>query len=370
MCAIKIGKSTVFTLKEEYLCRKRWPMLTYMRTEWELAMIYVGQKRLLAYPLAASLFFPVIKLLIQTVAQNRFQELLRQNETRISGTVKVKKKISKHQYETLEARNMLTGITIEKIIGLSTLLIDGSNANDIAEVRIASNGHVEATLNGQTTQFSSDEFERIRFLGRSGDDSFTNHTNIDSAAFGHSGNDQLVGGNGHNWIQGGDGHDHIVGGDRNDQLRGRAGNDVIEAGKRHDRIFGGGGNDTITAGAGRDFIQGEGGNDQIYGGNGNDRINAGAGNNTIHFGNSNGADIAILDYDEAAATVSVSDQLLTISADSSSVEIANGEIARFVDIDRAIEDYFVVLDDVEQHSLELLNQLRSSRGTRVVAIED
>ena len=177
-------------------------------------------------------------------------------------------------YEVLESKNLLAGISIESINGLSTLVIDGASSNDTAEVRLQNNDELLVTLQlGSASENQTvplDQVERIRFLGRSGNDSFTNFTDVDSAAFGHNGDDVLIGGNGNNWIQGGQGDDHIVGGDRNDNLRGRAGDDTIEAGRRHDRVFGGGGDDFIVGEAGRDFIQGNDGDDSIFGGNSDD----------------------------------------------------------------------------------------------------
>lgn len=191
------------------------------------------------------------------------------------------------QYANLESREMLATVSIESIGGRQTLVIDGDPTRDVAIVEDASNDRVRVTLNGQASFHSKANFERIRFLGRSGDDFFRNSTDVDSTAFGHNGNDTLFGGNGNNWMQGGDGNDRLVGGDRNDQLRGRAGNDIIEGGRRHDRIFGGEGNDQIDGGSGDDFIRGESGADQIFGFNGDDRIGGGSGNDTIDAGNGN-----------------------------------------------------------------------------------
>ena len=189
-----------------------------------------------------------------------------------------------NSYQLLEARQLLAGISIESILGRATLVIDGTSQGDVATVENVSSTVVRATLNNSSQNFNRSQFERIRFLGRSGNDVFTNRTDIDSAAFGHGGNDILTGGNGHNWIQGGDGDDEITGGDKNDNLRGRAGNDRIDGGKRHDRLFGSEGNDVILGSSGHDFIRGEAGNDSIFGGNGTDRLFGGSGNDRIEGG--------------------------------------------------------------------------------------
>ena len=190
-------------------------------------------------------------------------------------------------YQSLEPKRLLATISIQEVNDRPTLVIDGDSSNNSAIVTSTNSTQVRVTHDGQVELFNTSEFERIRFLGRSGNDYFENRTDIDSAAFGHQGNDRLLGGNGNNWIQGGDGNDHIVGGDKNDQLRGRDGDDYIDGGKRHDRIFGGDGVDEIIGRSGDDFIQGEAGNDFIFGLNGDDVIAGGAGNDLIQFGDGN-----------------------------------------------------------------------------------
>ena len=201
------------------------------------------------------------------------------------GTNKRTRPTENNDYQRLEPRQLLATASIETVSGRQTLVIDGDSTADTAVVQDANAAQVRVTLNGENSVFNKSEFTRIRFLGRSGADYFENRTDIDSAAFGHGGNDILIGGNGHNWMQGGDGHDRLTGGDRNDLLRGRLGNDIINGGRRHDRIFGNEGNDTINGGAGNDFMSGAEGADTLIGGNGNDIANGGAGNDSIETGN-------------------------------------------------------------------------------------
>ena len=187
-------------------------------------------------------------------------------------------------YQRLEPKRLLATVSVQDVGGRETLVIDGDSERNVAIVTDISSTQVRVTADGESSNFNKAEFERIRFLGRSGNDFFDNRTDISSAAFGHNGNDVLIGGNGNNWIQGGDGDDTITGGDKNDLLRGRNGNDVIDGGRRHDRIFGGNGNDELIGRAGNDLINGDAGNDFIFGLNGNDRIEGGAGNDRIHNG--------------------------------------------------------------------------------------
>ena len=188
------------------------------------------------------------------------------------------------EYQSLEPKRLLATISIQDVAGRETLVIDGDSSRNVAIVTDLNTTQVRVTADGQALNFNKADFERIRFLGRSGDDFFNNLTDIPSAAFGHNGNDTLIGGNGNNWIQGGGGNDRLIGGDSNDNLRGRAGNDFIDGGRRHDRIFGGDGNDELIGRGGNDLIQGEAGNDFIFGLNGNDRIEGGAGDDRINNG--------------------------------------------------------------------------------------
>ncbi len=289
-----------------------------------------------------------------------------------------------NRYENLEQRKMLATISVQSINDIPQLVIDGTNGNDEVVVSELNANEVNITftstpdegpaVEGQETVARAD-FERIRFLGRNGNDSFTNDTDIDSAAFGHSGDDTLRGGDGHNWIQGGSGDDSIYGGSRNDFLRGRDGNDFIEGGQRHDRIFGGNGDDVVSASAGNDFIRGEAGNDQIFGGNGNDRINPGAGVDVVDFGNSNGNDKAV--YDQALIDYSLeaqSDEAIEISGPNGSQDtLQAADSIQFSDIDQAVEDYFTDddngLSEIENAILNHVNSFRVANGRSELTLQ-
>ena len=255
------------------------------------------------------------------------------------------RKNNKMEYGSLEKREMFAGISLESVAGRPSVVIDGSNGNDVAEVRTLSNGQVEFTLNNTTETFARNQFERIRFLGRSGNDTFRNNTDINSFAAGHNGNDNLQGGDGHNWLRGGNGNDTITGGDRNDLIRGGNGNDTVDGGNRHDRLFG------------------ESGVDSIFGGQGNDRIDAGDGNDSINGGV--GQDVIL--YDRVFAQYGVTGTLgdLTVVANSGNEgrdSIANSEVLRFSDGSRQAEPERVDFNEAEQRSLTLHNQLRQSNN--------
>ena len=326
-------------------------------------------------------------------------------------------------YESLEKRELLAGISIEAVAGRQTVVIDGTSASDVAEVRALSNGQIEFSLNNTTETFQRSEFERIRFLGRNGNDTFRNNTDISSFAAGHNGNDTLRGGSGNNWLRGGAGDDVLTGGVRNDLLRGDAGADRLFGGQSHDRLFGGAGGDTLNGESGNDTLFGQNGADtlvgadgadrffgganadQIFGGagndvasgnEGNDFINLGAGNDVangnegndfINLGAGNdvangnegndfinlgsGSDTAVYDLAFAQYGVDGTTNNLTVVANGGAEgtdTVNTAEFLRFSDGTRTAEPTEPEQPDPpnlsagEQVSLDLHNQLRRDRG--------
>ena len=152
---------------------------------------------------------------------------------------------------------------------------------------IASGDQVEASITGAESQtFSASEVETVFFIGKNGNDTFTNFTDIASSFFGGNGNDTLTGGSNDDTINGGAGADVIFGNGGNDRLIGSLGNDEIHGGEDNDRIFGSAdlntiygdaGDDVIFGGDQVDHIFGGDGIDQIYGLNGDDVLDAGDG---------------------------------------------------------------------------------------------
>ena len=160
-------------------------------------------------------------------------------------------------FEKLESRELLTGISLVD----GTLLISGRNVAERSVV--TQNGAtVTATLTGFANEsFAADDVDLIRFVGRDGNDTFVNSTNIQSRAFGNAGNDRLFGGSNRDFIVGGNDNDTIDGRNGNDRISGSAGNDVLRGGGNRDVISGGAGNDTINGDLGFDIIHGNDGND-------------------------------------------------------------------------------------------------------------
>lgn len=262
---------------------------------------------------------------------------------------------------------------------IDVLLISGTNSGDSVEVSNSRRrGFVNVSFNGQVSVFNRNQFSRIRFLGKNGNDIFTNLTNIDSAAYGHDGDDVLRGGNGHNWIQGGPGNDEIYGGDRNDLLRGRQGNDLIDGGKRHDRIFGGEGDDLIIGASGNDRIFGDDGDDTIFGGNGDDRVTGGAGSDEINLGGSQGGDTVVYIGEESRFEVEgddVSMLFVRFKRNSDLDLVENADFFRFASVETPVDEFVtpsavVELNEEEREVLRLLNSYREAQGRRRLSLSN
>ncbi len=172
----------------------------------------------------------------------------------------------------------------------------GTDAADVATVRSRGDRIVVRLNFGDETKqevFTRSEVNDIVFAGWDGDDLFRNHSDVVSYAFGHAGNDRLIGGSAADQLFGGDGddrlsgnegHDRIHGGDGDDRATGGAGNDIVRGENGDDRVNGSDGDDNIDGGAGDDWLAGQDGQDDLQGGNGNDRLLGGNDDDTIDGG--------------------------------------------------------------------------------------
>ncbi|MEO1527102.1 MAG: hypothetical protein AAFX06_16810 [Planctomycetota bacterium] len=135
--------------------------------------------------------------------------------------------------QALERRQLLAGD-----VGMvdSTLHIEGTSQNDIAEVYVSEESLVvklqsqnaagEGT-DAQEHSFPADQVDRIVFEAFGGDDLMVNDTSINSV------------------MRGGGGHDTLMGGE---------GNDLLIAGAGDDLVLGGGGDDVVLGGVGTDLL--------------------------------------------------------------------------------------------------------------------
>jgi hypothetical protein len=93
-------------------------------------------------------------------------------------------------------------------------------------------------------RFARTSATEVRFWGYGGDDGFVNNVNINTKAYGGTGNDYLEGSSGVDVFYGGAGHDRLLGYSGNDFLYGDGDNDTLEGGAGNDYFHGGDGFDT------------------------------------------------------------------------------------------------------------------------------
>ena len=90
-------------------------------------------------------------------------------------------------------------------------------------------------------------------------------------------------GDGKDYVSGNAVSNHIYGGDGNDTIHGREGDDFLYGGDGDDYLNGNADNDTLYGGAGNDSLEGGEGNDLLIGGAGADRLNGSTGHDIFGF---------------------------------------------------------------------------------------
>ena len=190
--------------------------------------------------------------------------------------------------ESLEHRVLLAADITLRISG--ELLIIGDGSDNVVQVhQSADQILVDGGADGSFS-FSSSAVRRVRFLGRAGDDQFTNHTSIPTVAYGNQGNDKLTGGSGADRLYGGPGDDCLLGNAGDDELHGDSGDDLLVGGDGNDSAYGWFGDDTLLGDAGNDYLSGYLGNDVLRGGSGNDELHGHEGNDLL-FGDEGDDDL-------------------------------------------------------------------------------
>ncbi|WP_160754125.1 calcium-binding protein [Qipengyuania algicida] len=119
-------------------------------------------------------------------------------------------------------------------------------------------------------------------------------------AFGFSGNDTMIGANGHNYFYGGTGNDLVNGGEEADFLYGEQDNDIIDGHAGNDNIYGGSGDDMLIGGAG---------DDDLWGGDKNVSSGLGDGNDTANYQSSTNAIKLVYDGTDSVLKTKVEDGL-------------------------------------------------------------
>jgi Ca2+-binding RTX toxin-like protein len=168
---------------------------------------------------------------------------------------------------------------IREDLGDTRAAIVGTNGNDVlrgldrlADVLIGYDGN-DQLLSGDGWDF---------LYGGSGNDV------LQSVGFatmyGGDGNDTLTSGYGYDELHGEAGNDRLTGNGDFDQLFGGDGNDYLDGGDDFDRLYGGSGRDTLIGGEGEDELNGGDGDDKLFGGDDGDQMVAGAGNDLLDGG--------------------------------------------------------------------------------------
>ena len=116
-----------------------------------------------------------------------------------------KRRSRRLNYQSLEPRQVLAANPL-LTLDAGTLTIEGSDSSDKVEVSY-NNGQIQVDYNSNnqfvgTEQFDASAVDDIRFLGRNGDDSFVNRTDVSVVAYGNQGNDRLVGGSNDDVLRG------------------------------------------------------------------------------------------------------------------------------------------------------------------------
>lgn len=176
-------------------------------------------------------------------------------------------------YQGLEDRRLLA--VTANLVGSEVVIGGDGQDNTVLVQQFGDELRVDVAFQG-SFNFNFASVSSVRFVGRAGDDVFTNETNLNTIASGNGGNDRITTGNGNDRIFGNDGDDFLSSSGGTNLLNGWFGNDTLHGGFGADQIFAFDGNDTVTGGLG---------NDHIVAGNGNDTVFAGAGDDTV-FGNS------------------------------------------------------------------------------------
>lgn len=169
--------------------------------------------------------------------------------------------------ETLEAKDIPSGGPVTppgiSLNSYGVLNIKGDGRDDAAQIWVAADGQIHATLSHTTYTYQGGSkipitvwdaekvyaaatVKSISFGGFDGDDSFVNDTSIKSTAAGHAGNDVLLGGSAGDILAGGDGSDTLEGRRGSDVLRGGSGSDTFVFAPATGYGIGGLGSDTIA----------------------------------------------------------------------------------------------------------------------------
>ncbi|MCA9200368.1 MAG: calcium-binding protein, partial [Planctomycetales bacterium] len=180
--------------------------------------------------------------------------------------------------------------------GVTRIVADGGSGHD--SIRVLPGMAAPATIRGGDGDdiLTYAGTGNAELAGGRGNDFITSGSGNDQIS-GDAGDDTLDGGSGRDRLYGGDGNDQLRGGADSDQLLGQDGDDTLHGGLGDDWLVGHLGDDVLNGGAGADFVHGHGGRDRIQfsffgdGGAELDRMTGGAGKDTIEILGSESNDV-------------------------------------------------------------------------------
>lgn len=173
--------------------------------------------------------------------------------------------------ETLEHRQMLSGVAFDNGVLTVTGLANSSNTINVWQLK---SGSLRTTLNGKNSTFKIADVKGIHITGGDRADAINvdSQIKINVLVKGLAGNDTIATGAGNDAIDSGSGDDYITAG---------SGNDALNLGTGNDRAFGEDGNDTLSGDNGNDALYGNAGNDLFRFVESFDRIQGGAGQDSM-----------------------------------------------------------------------------------------
>ncbi len=177
------------------------------------------------------------------------------------------------KFENLEPKRLLAGISFDSAAGVVT--VTGTSGADYVQVFQNASGISVVYHDFESRSFDSGDVNEVVFKAFGGDDWFRNNSSVTSRAYGHGGDDVLIGGSGPDYLFGGVGDDSILGGDGDDSIFGSDGRDRLNGQNGNDQMLGGADADQMTGGHGKDTMFGQGGGDSMFGNEDDDWMSGG-----------------------------------------------------------------------------------------------
>ncbi len=175
--------------------------------------------------------------------------------------------------ETIRIRQVNSALSVDGIqIKVGSTFQPSVSLSSVSQVNVSAlGGHDVVDFVG--VSLGKNKF--VVVYGGTGDDDIYG-TSGEDYLYGDSGLDDIYGRDGNDWLVGGTSADNLYGGNHNDELHGESGND---------KLFGNAGNDALHGETGDDQLFGSSGTDSLYGGDDNDWMEAGTASEVAVGGN-------------------------------------------------------------------------------------